>query len=143
MRAHPELHQGLEVSPTVGVVLPVQASEHTRVRQFMQHLGQRQIPYRFVMADEQGLRSADEVQLAALDHLWLVGSPDRLSPAARGAMGTKAPQRLREDRTLTEAELDNARPLLVALRAATLRIIPRVCPNRADRLLLPSPTGRR
>jgi hypothetical protein len=136
VRAHPDLHQGLEVSPTVGVVVPVQAIEPTRVRQFMQRLDQRQIPYRFVMADEQGLRSADAAQLATLDHLWLVGSPDRLSPAARAAMGIQALQRLREDRSLTEAELDHAQPLLVAPGAATLRIVPRVDPNRADRLLL-------
>jgi hypothetical protein len=136
VRAHPDLHHGLEVSPTVGVVVPVQASEHTSVRQFMQRLDPRQIPYRFVMADEHGLRSADEARLAALDHLWLVGPLDRLSPAARAAMGTKAPQRLHEDRTLTETELDHARPLLVAPGAAALRIVPRVAPDRADRLLL-------
>jgi hypothetical protein len=136
VRTHPDLHRGTEVSPTVGVVVPIDANEHIRVRAFLKRLDQRQIPYRFVPLTANGLPAAEADRLQALDHLWLVGTRQQLSIEARGTLGVGALRRLLEDTSISEEAMDSARPVLVAPGQAGIRLVPRVDPDRADRLLL-------
>lgn len=136
VRSNPDLHRGTEMSPTVGVVVPVDENEHLRVRAFLKRLDLRQIPYRFVLLTAMGLPAGDAQRLRALDHLWLVGSVDRLSPAVRDALGAEAVARMREDSLIDDEDLDRARPILVASGQASIRLVPRVDPARADRLLM-------
>lgn len=136
VRNFPEFHEGLEVAPLVGVIVPVRSVQSERVREFVRRLYERQIPFRFVFAGGKEFASGSQEDLRYLDRLWLVGEPAQLTSEDRALLEQVQKRPLRTDAQLTDEELDGIRPLLLAPEQSGLRWVPRVDPAGADRLVL-------
>lgn len=136
VRQFPGLHDGLEVSPVVGVAVPVDRGQHEQIRAFVRRLDARQIPYRYVFAGGEAGHVPDPARLRHLTALMLVGEPDSLNPASRAALAASGLPGLSMASAVTDEQLDALRPFALAPSQGQVRVVPRVDPDRMDKLVV-------
>lgn len=135
VRANASLFDGLETTPVVGIVVPVDKGETETLRALVRKLVGQQIPFAFVPVGGEQRLQADARRLASL-RLLVTTNPDADYPAAaRQALAQSGVARVAVT-ALKDDVFPPLRPFQVAPGADRLRLVPKASAAAPDRLVV-------